>query len=275
MRPELISGVADAASVEVDRVPISYRRLGPQDAPTVLLVHGGAAHSGWWQRAAPLLANDHQVVLVDLSGHGDSGHRASYSADLWAAELAAVMRATTVEPAAVVGHSMGGLVGTAAAARTPELVSMVVLVDSRLPLRGQPPPTEPARIFGSDSEALDRFRLLPERTHADPERLRELARAGLVEVAAGWRWKFDPAARRRMTNDGVRANLAAVRCPVGYVYGAESDMGGLPSLTQLESWLGRPVPAEAVPNAFHHVPLDRPQLCAEAVRRMLTLLGCR
>lgn len=256
-------------------MPIAFHRRGPRTAPTVLLVHGGAAHSGWWDGVAPVLAEEHQVVLIDLSGHGESGHRPAYSADLWAAEVAAVLRATSDRPAAVVGHSMGGLVGLAAAARSPELVGSLVLVDSRLPLHGLPAPDRPPRTFSSDTEALDRFRLMPARTSADQGTLRTLARAGLVEVSTGWRWKFDPLARRRLTNDGVRADVSALQCPVGYVYGADSDMGGPASHEVLEEWLGRPVPVEVVPRAFHHVPLDQPELCADAVLRLLAVLGAR
>ncbi|MFJ9390796.1 alpha/beta fold hydrolase [Nocardioides sp. NPDC101246] len=262
--------------VEVDGVGIAWRHLGSPEAGTVLLVHGGAAHSGWWAEVAPVLARDHHVVLADLSGHGDSDHRPAYRAGLWAEEMAAVLRAagvgTTTGPATVVGHSMGGLVAVATAARFPELVEGLVLVDTRLPLRELPPPTAPARLYVSAQQALDRFRLLPDRTNADSSLLQEIARMGLIEADPGWRWKFDPAARRRLSNVEVREDLAGVRCPVGYLYGAESDMGGPDSAACLQEWLGRPVPAEVVPDAFHHVPLDQPARCAEAIEHMLAEL---
>ncbi|TQC44507.1 alpha/beta hydrolase [Rhodococcus sp. WS4] len=274
------AGPAAAAEVvevvEVGGVTIAYRRLGSPEADTMLLIHGGAAHSGWWTEVAPVLAREHHVVVADLSGHGDSGHRPAYRAELWAEEMAALLRAAQARasdgggPAAVVGHSMGGLVAAATAARFPELVGRLILVDTRLPLRELPPPTAPARVFASAQEALDRFRLLPDRTNADPQLLQEVARAGLVEASPGWRWKFDPAARRRLSNDGVRADLSAVLCPVGYLYGAQTDMGGPDSVSCLEEWLGHAVPVDVVPDAFHHVPLDQPTRCAEAIERMLT-----
>ena len=56
----------------------------------IVLVHGGAAHSRWWDHIGPLLAADRRVVAIDLSGHGDSGRRESYSFDAWAGEMLAV-----------------------------------------------------------------------------------------------------------------------------------------------------------------------------------------
>ena len=237
----------------------------------MVLVHGAAAHAGWWARVAPRLA-DRRVVLLDLSGHGESGHREDYDGSEWAAEVAAVIDLTSSGPAVVVGHSMGGLVALATAARTPERVSSIVLVDTRLPLQrplGLPPPWAPVRLFATAEEALDRFRLLPDATSADPAFLREVARQGLVEVDGGWRWRYHPRARHRFTNETVLADIAQVRCPVGYAYGAESELGGPRALAYLEHELGQPVESEVIPEAYHHVPLDQPAECAAAIHALL------
>jgi pimeloyl-ACP methyl ester carboxylesterase len=268
------SGVSTVLSaplydVLVDGCPISYRRLGPVDAPTLLLVHGGAAHSGWWAGVAPLLATEHQVVLVELSGHGDSGHRDDYGPELWARELSAVLGRTTTAPAVLVGHSMGGAVAAAAAARFPAQARGLVLVDTRLPLRDLPRPPTKVRHFASQDEALARFRLQPDRHRATPHLLEALALQGLRNSPSGWRWKFDPAARRRLTDAGVSADLGSVNCPIGYVYGAASDMGGATSLARLAEVAGRPVPWVSVADAHHHVPLDQPAACAAAILTVL------
>jgi pimeloyl-ACP methyl ester carboxylesterase len=243
-----------------------------------VLIHGAAAHRGWWSRVAPILAERQPVVLLDLTGHGGSDDRAWYDGDVWAAEVAAVVRQTCDGPAVLVGHSMGGLVAITAAARTPELVAGLVLVDTRLPLQrplGLPPLSAPVRSFRTPEEALARFRLLPAETSADPGLLDAVARTGLVETSEGWRWRYDRRARHRFTNDQVSRALAEVVAPTGYVYGAESAMGGPGSAAWIEEVQGRRIERRSVPGAHHHVPLDRPVACADEVESVVNSLPVR
>jgi len=61
--------------------PVHLRCWGTEDRPGLVFVHGGAAHSGWWDHVAPFFARSHRVVALDLSGHGDSGRRPVYGMD--------------------------------------------------------------------------------------------------------------------------------------------------------------------------------------------------
>lgn len=69
---------------------IHYLAWGPEGAPGLVFVHGGAAHAHWWSFLVPLLADDHRVAALDLSGHGDSGRRDEYTLDAWCDEVLAV-----------------------------------------------------------------------------------------------------------------------------------------------------------------------------------------
>ena len=67
--------VAERMTV-LDGVPVAYRMWGSsQNGRGIVLVHGGGAHSRWWDHIGPLLAADRRVIAIDLSGHGDSGRR--------------------------------------------------------------------------------------------------------------------------------------------------------------------------------------------------------
>jgi pimeloyl-ACP methyl ester carboxylesterase len=77
------------------------------------------------------------VEAFDLPGMGDDHTSASeVSLDSWAGRVCGALAANS-EPAVVVGHSMGGIVTTQAAARCPERVAALVCVAAFLPKDGQ------------------------------------------------------------------------------------------------------------------------------------------
>src|SRR3954451_20589113 len=136
---------------------VAYRVWGPAGAPGVVLVHGGAAHSGWWDHVAPLLTG-HRVAALDLTGHGDSDRRTEYDPLLWAREVVAVAAAADLHRPVVVGHSMGGWVAVTVGVEHAAEVASVVVIDS--PLNDQPPDEarlrerrRPHRVYPTQDEA--------------------------------------------------------------------------------------------------------------------------
>lgn len=96
-----------------DGTGIVYRVSGPVDARPLVLVHGWSADLRCWGRAAEELAERFRVVALDLRGHGYSGTPATGYDDPknWAADIAAVLAAESVDSGAVLlGWSYGGLV---------------------------------------------------------------------------------------------------------------------------------------------------------------------
>nr|WP_167216264.1 alpha/beta hydrolase [Kribbella shirazensis] len=93
----------------------------------LLLVHGWGGDGHSWD---PVRFGARRVVTVDLRGHGrspvpDDGYRpADYAAD-----LAALITATGLQPVVAVGHSMGGQVVVRLALDHPELVRALVVID--------------------------------------------------------------------------------------------------------------------------------------------------
>ena len=99
------------------------------DAPPVVLVHGLGTSDRWWAPTIPVLAERYRVLAVDLVGFGRSAGQ-PVQLDVAADELAAWAGAIGLERAAWVGHSMGGQVTIDLAARFPDLVERLVLVDA-------------------------------------------------------------------------------------------------------------------------------------------------
>jgi len=102
------------------------------DEPALVLLHGGAQNAHTWDTVA--LALDRPLVAVDLPGHGHSDGPAQAPAgrlgvEQDAADVALVVRQLAPAAHAMVGMSLGGLTAIALAARAPELVRKLVLVD--------------------------------------------------------------------------------------------------------------------------------------------------
>lgn len=188
----------DSRTVGVEGAEVAYRRWGGAGADGCILVHGIAAHSGWWDDVAAVVSADRAVAAVDLTGHGDSDHRHAYSRDRWARELAAVADAEGWTAPVLVGHSLGGMVALHAAAMFPGRFAGVCAIESNI-LPEAPPPTEdtavrlrrPHRVHPSRAEALRRWHTLPPE-EVDPVVAARVAEQSLRAVEGGWSWKFDP-----------------------------------------------------------------------------------
>lgn len=95
--------------------------------PPIVLLHCYSCSLHWFDELAPILARDHQVVRIDLLGHGGSEKPSSgYKIDEQAALVAGALDELGVQGAVVVGHSMGFSVAVALAEQASQLVDRVV-----------------------------------------------------------------------------------------------------------------------------------------------------
>jgi pimeloyl-ACP methyl ester carboxylesterase len=110
----------------------------------VLAIHGITSSSRTWSFVARAL--DNPVLAPDLRGRGRSNHLPGpWGMAQHAEDCAEVVAASGGVPLVVVGHSMGGFVATVLAARRPDLVRGIVLVDGGLPF---PAADEAATLAG-------------------------------------------------------------------------------------------------------------------------------
>ncbi|MFI5956179.1 alpha/beta fold hydrolase [Cryptosporangium sp. NPDC051539] len=238
-----------------------------------MLVHGGAAHSRWWDHIAPFLAGDRRVVALDLSGHGDSGRRTEYRMELWADEVLAVADNGQAGPhPLVIGHSMGGMVSlTAARLRGTELAGAVAIDTpfwDNLPedtAANAQQAFGPLRTYPTQEDALRRFKLIPQQDGNVPAVLAHIAETSLRERDHGWSWKFDPNVFRGRT---TLRTLTLPQCRVA-VFRAErglvpADMGEL-----IAERMGRVVPVVEIPFSAHHIMIDQPLSLITGLRTLL------
>jgi pyruvate dehydrogenase E2 component (dihydrolipoamide acetyltransferase) len=126
--PDAAAGGPAVESADIAGRRISYVGTG-QDGDVVLLVHGyGGDRNSWLFLQEPLAAR-HQVYALDLPGHGTSAKDVGDgSIGTLASTVLCVLDAIGAERAHLVGHSLGGAVAVAAAARDPGRISSLTLI---------------------------------------------------------------------------------------------------------------------------------------------------
>lgn len=120
-------------------VDVGGRHVHVVDAgtgPVVVLVHGfGGSTYDFEEATLAPLARTHRMVALDLFGHGwsERGEDLAYGFALWAEQIAGTLDALGVGRASIVGHSMGGAAAAVFAARHPDRIEKLVLVDAFYP----------------------------------------------------------------------------------------------------------------------------------------------
>jgi lipase len=112
---------------------LATQRWGAPAAECVVCVHGITQHGGIFaDLGRRLAARGRSVLAVDLRGHGSSERLPPWNTDTHVADLFETLDAHGVERVTWVGHSLGGRLTAAAAARGPERAERLVLLDPAL-----------------------------------------------------------------------------------------------------------------------------------------------
>jgi pimeloyl-ACP methyl ester carboxylesterase len=106
-----------------DGTRIGYTRSG--SGPLLLLVHGTTADHHRWETVAPLLEPHYTLLAMDRRGRGMSGDSPDYELQREAEDVAAVLDSLE-QPAAVLGHSYGGLASLEAALLTDRIEKLIL-----------------------------------------------------------------------------------------------------------------------------------------------------
>jgi len=117
--------------VELDGRRVSYLTAGDSAAaPSILLIHGSGMSAGAWVNQLRGLPEAFRVAAIDLPGHGKSDPIPQASVEEYAETVAKFLEAQGSGPVLVVGHSLGGAIAIALAARRPHAVTGLVLLAS-------------------------------------------------------------------------------------------------------------------------------------------------
>ncbi len=235
------------------RLRLHYADWGNEDAPPLILVHGGRDHCRNWDDVARRLAPDWHVMAPDLRGHGDSqwADAGGYGMTGFLYDLLQLMHQQAriggqATPATLVAHSLGGNIATRVAGLYPELVRRLVCIEGLGPspkmeaelaakpadarLRGwvdeqRQLAARTPRRYASLEDALARMQA--ENAHLSPGQALHLTRHGVRQNEDGtFSWKFDPYIRSwppvDLARDDIRHLWTRITCPTLLVYGTQS-----------------------------------------------------
>lgn len=104
---------------------------GGGDGPPVVLVHGVGSSLGSWDRVVERLKDEYRILRYDTLGHGDSEKpEGPYALDDYVSELLALLDASGIDRAHLVGFSFGGMIGQAFAIAHPARVGKLILISA-------------------------------------------------------------------------------------------------------------------------------------------------
>jgi pimeloyl-ACP methyl ester carboxylesterase len=225
------------------------------NGPAVVLLHGGLGHSGNWGHQVPaLLAAGFRTIVVDSRGHGRSTRdERPYSYELMASDVLAVLDASGVERAHIVGWSDGACSGLIAASIAPERVASVFFFGCNMDPSGVSefdfnPDSALGRCFSR--HAKDYKALSP--TPGD---------FSAFSAAVDEMMKSQP--------NYTTADLAAIGTPVTIVHSEHDEF----IKREHAEYLARTIPGAklvGLSGVSHFAPLQRPELFNAAVLRFLT-----
>jgi pimeloyl-ACP methyl ester carboxylesterase len=272
LRPELYweSIEKPGRIVDVDGYGVHCLELG--SGPAIVLVHGFGGSTYSYRRLAPILAERHRTIAVDLKGFGysqrDSHTGLSHTDQV--TMLRGLLRELGVSSAVFVGHSMGGAVVQRFAATYPDMVDALVLAasvtgDERY-RRAVPPPVI-VKPMAAIIAALVSRRLL-ELSFYDPAHLTdELRDAYLRPIRI--RGTIDGILRSGREAAGDPAfDRSRITMPTLLLYAAHDRVVPLKTAQHLRTLLPH-ARLVVVDKAAHLLLEEQPEVCAGAIEDFL------
>ena len=138
MATEELTKCSQEITFQVPWGVIAAKAWGPEDGQPFIGLHGWLDNANTFDKLAPLLPENIRFVAIDFPGHGQSSHRwpgMGYDNLEYVADVKKIVSQLRWERFSIIGHSMGGFVGSLYAGCFPNEVENLILIDC-----GGPPP---------------------------------------------------------------------------------------------------------------------------------------
>jgi len=268
-------GFADSNGVK-----IHYAMLGK--GPLVVMIHGFPDYWYTWRHQMEVLAEDHQVVAIDMRGYNKSDKpkgKEQYDMKFLIGDVLAVVKHFKKEKATIVGHDWGGAVAWGVAMAAPQVCEKLIILN--LPhMRGL------SRELANNPD---------QQKNSAYARAFQLPGAHLALTAKGLsRWVKDSKARAHYIEAFKRSDFEAmlnyykqnyprppykentspivkVKMPVLMFHGLD-DKALLPgALNDTWQWLEKDLTLVTIPGADHFVQQDAAQKVSHTMKLWLKL----
>jgi 3-oxoadipate enol-lactonase len=250
------------------QLSVNGTRLYVEDSggsgPAVVFSHGLLYSCRMWDSQVPVLRSRFRCICYDHRGQGQSAvPKSGYDADTLAEDAAALIRDLGVQPVHFVGLSMGGFVGMRLAARHPELIRSLVLLDTSADV--EPKENLPRyrmltfieRWFGPRLVAGAVMKIMHGATvRADPTRAAELQAVKARFIATG-RVGAVRAVNGVLGRKAIAGELGNIRAPTLVMVG-EEDTATVPAKSEAIVRDVKGARLVRIPKAGHLSPIDNP-----------------
>lgn len=261
--------------IRTNDLSLHYLDWGQPDAVPMLLLHGLCGNAHYWDFFAQGMKRDYHVLALDQRGHGDSSWAESYGPGDYISDLEALIAELRLNNIVLIGHSMGGINAVIYAARRPDQVSQLVIVDIGPEIaapgikRMEEQHASEPQAFGSEEEVIKYMKQLEPR-HSEVFIQHQVRYALKHDDKGRLTFKYDRTLRsiELRSPEWLWEYLKEVICPTLLLHGMESDILSREVAQGVAHTLvfGSVVDIE---RAGHSIPGDNPQAFEVAVRRFL------
>jgi len=236
------------ATFSSQRLTLSFCEWGEEDAPPLVLVHGGRDQKRSWDNVAGALSQSHRVIAFDLRGHGQSDwvSDGDYGVMDHVFDLASLVDHLGLDRFRLIGHSLGGNITLRYAGLHPSKIEKLVAIEGLGPSPRMLKERQALSVTDRLTQWLDQRRQLSGRLprrmetlevakgrmkaafeHLPDDLIHHLTETGVKTNADGTvSWAYDPAGLGRSPSDIPHEDFVElwrqITCPTWLVYGANS-----------------------------------------------------
>lgn len=146
--------------VNIDDLNVHYLDWSGGGSP-LLALHGMASSAYWYERVANHLSEYHRIIAPDQRGHGQTAQASTgYDWETLAMDLVGLLDYLELDRVSVVGHSWGGHVASNLAARHPDRINSLIMIDGGF---------QDGHLLPNATEAFFRERFKPRNVSGDRE----------------------------------------------------------------------------------------------------------